>query len=198
MRLDRAERYYRFHARLYDWTRPLFLFDRKKAIDMLNLTGGETVIDLACGTGMNMPYLQEKKVRVIGVDYSEAMLERAKKKYPSVEFIRADVATFLYPERVDAILCTYALSIIEEWQQVILRMEQMLKSKGRLVILDFHPWQGMAEIAYPPFRWWLNLHGVHPEKDYVTFLKKHFSHVYWLERKWGYDYIIAADGVKKI
>jgi ubiquinone/menaquinone biosynthesis C-methylase UbiE len=188
-----VERYYKFHARLYDWTRPFFLFDRKKAIDALRLAEGNTVIDIGCGTGMNIPYLLEKKANVIGVDYSFAMLERARRKFPSVKFIQADAATFSYPEPVDAILCTYVLSIVEEWQQMILRMKQMLKSSGRLVILDFHPWQDIAQMFYPPFRWWLHLHGVDPEKEYVPFIKQHFFHVEVQVNKFGYDYIIRAD-----
>lgn len=192
MELDRVERYYKYHARLYDWTRPLFLFDRKKAIDMLGVSEGDTVIDIACGTGMNIPYLLEKKVRVIGVDYVSSMLQRAKEKHPSIQFIQSDVATFQIPEIIDAIICTYALSMIEEWQKAILNMKHMLKKDGRLVILDFHPWQGAASMFYPIFRWWLKLHGVNPEKDLVPFLQRHFTQVDVQVRHSGYDYIIRA------
>lgn len=195
MKAENIERYYKRHAGLYDWTRPFFLFDRKKAIETLNLLPGETVIDIGCGTGMNVPYLLEKGATVAGVDYSSAMLARARRKYPGVEFIRADAATFVYPEQVDAILATYSLSMIDDWQRAILQMRRLLKARGRVVILDFHPWQGIVRPFYPPFRWWLRLHGVDPEKPLVPFLQKQFQRVDVNVSKFGYDYIIVASGV---
>src|SRR3989338_1919882 len=56
---------------------------RKKAVDSLNLKEGDVVVDLACGTGLNFPYLQRAvghKGRIVGVDITDAMLEQARRK----------------------------------------------------------------------------------------------------------------------
>jgi len=197
MRTDEVEKYYRRHAWLYNWTRPFFLFDRKKAIVKLDVTPGNIVLDVGCGTGLNVPYLVNKGAKVIGVDCSSAMLARARKKYPSVEFIQADVTSFVYSEHIDAAIATYVLSMVDEWEKAIVCIKQMLKPGAKLVILDFHPWQGWLRPLYPLFRRWLHTHGVDPEKNYVSFLKEHFQHVDVEINKCGYDYIIVAERRKE-
>ena len=54
---------------------------RRKAVGRLGLHGGETVLEVGCGTGRNLPLLCEAvgaDGRVVGVDASGGMLERAR------------------------------------------------------------------------------------------------------------------------
>jgi len=60
MKLDRLKKFYGKQARFYDATRWMFLFNRKKAIELLDLKSSHKVLDLACGTGLNIPYLAKK------------------------------------------------------------------------------------------------------------------------------------------
>src|SRR5919197_740369 len=56
---------------------------RKLAVESLALRAGDTVIDLACGTGLNFPYLQQavgENGRIIGVDLTDAMLDQARQR----------------------------------------------------------------------------------------------------------------------
>jgi len=57
---------------------------RQETIGSLNLQPGQTVLDIACGTGRNFPLILEKigpTGRLVGVDYTDAMLARARKHY---------------------------------------------------------------------------------------------------------------------
>lgn len=57
---------------------------RKEAVRSLKLKKGDTVLYLACGTGLNFPYLRVavgSKGVIIGLDYSSEMLEAAKVKF---------------------------------------------------------------------------------------------------------------------
>src|ERR1700691_6656374 len=78
---------YRKKAKHYDITSRLYPVpgypqrtQRLRAVQALGLRTGGTVIDLACGTGLNFPLLQQAVGpggRIVGVDLTDAMLARA-------------------------------------------------------------------------------------------------------------------------
>jgi len=58
-------------------------------------TTGASVIDIACGPGNVSAYLGRKRpdLKVVGVDLSEAMIEQARQRVPSAEFLVEDCRT---------------------------------------------------------------------------------------------------------
>src|ERR1700743_2811685 len=78
---------YRKKARHYDVTSRLYpapgypqRAQRLRAVQALGLRAGDTVVDLACGTGLNFALLQQAVGpggQIIGVDLTDAMLARA-------------------------------------------------------------------------------------------------------------------------
>ena len=53
---------------------------RRRASDRLGLTGGETVLEVGCGPGVNFPLVRNRvgsNGRVVGVDISSGMTRRA-------------------------------------------------------------------------------------------------------------------------
>lgn len=195
MQVSQLEPFYRIHAKFYNVTRRFFLVDRQKAIERLDIQPGHVIIDYGCGTGLNIPFLLQKTApeRIIGIDYTSAMLEVARARYPWLSLIRGDMTTpQLFPHTADRILCTYALSMVDEWQHALLQMKRVLKADGTLVILDFHPWDGAFKVVYPLFRWWLNKHGVDPEQQVVPFLSRHFHGVEQIVLRAGYNSITSG------
>src|SRR6266700_5313813 len=91
---------------------------RLRAVQALGLRTGDTVIDMACGTGLNFPLIEEvigPDGRIVGVDLTDAMLARAqdrieKNGWSNISLVQADAADFDFPTDVDAILSTYALT----------------------------------------------------------------------------------------
>lgn len=71
---------------------------RSRAVDALRLRRGATVIDLCTGTGSSLPYLAAAvrvEGRVVGIDISPGMLDRARRRCESlrqVELVEADAA----------------------------------------------------------------------------------------------------------
>lgn len=69
---------------------------RRRAIDALRLDRGDTVIEVGCGTGANLPLLAQEvgpTGTVIGIDRSRGVLERARRTasgYPQIEVLQAD------------------------------------------------------------------------------------------------------------
>lgn len=96
---DDATAFYDRWARLYDLIAshaPGVGRLRHRAVDALRLDRGDTVIEVGCGTGANLPLLAREvgpRGTVIGVDRSRGVLERARRNargFPQVEVLRAD------------------------------------------------------------------------------------------------------------
>jgi demethylmenaquinone methyltransferase/2-methoxy-6-polyprenyl-1,4-benzoquinol methylase len=117
---------------------------RRRAIDVLRLTKGDRVVEIGCGTGRNFALL-ERSVgpggAIIAVDVSEAMLARARRRaarqgWSNIELVRSDAATYEFPAPVDAVLSTYTLVVVPEYDRVIERACQALKEGKRCAVLD--------------------------------------------------------------
>ena len=142
---------YRKKAKHYDVTSRLYpapgypqRAQRLRAVQALRLRPGDSVIDIACGTGLNFPLLEEAigpQGRIVGVDLTDAMLAQARDRiqangWNNVSLEQADVADFDFPTEVDAILSTYALSQVPECAEVIANGAAALSGGGRWVVLD--------------------------------------------------------------
>ena len=142
---------YRKKAKHYDITSRLYPVpgypqraQRLRAVQALGLRAGDSVIDIACGTGLNFPLIEAvigPGGRIVGVDLTDAMLARAQDRaetygWRNISLVQADAAEFAFPTQVDAILSTYALSQVPECAEVIAHGAAALSRDGRWVVLD--------------------------------------------------------------
>ncbi|GAB5550199.1 MAG: hypothetical protein SangKO_099590 [Sandaracinaceae bacterium] len=115
---------------------------RQRAVEALSLRPGDTVVDLACGTGANFPYLVQvvgAEGRVIGVDMSPGMLAQAHQRvedagWETVELVEADVREFTFPEGVRGVLSTFGLEMVPEHEAVVRRALVALAPGGRIAV----------------------------------------------------------------
>jgi ubiquinone/menaquinone biosynthesis C-methylase UbiE len=142
---------YRKKAKHYDITSRLYpapgypqRAQRRQAIEALGLRAGDSVVDIACGTGLNFSLIEEvigPDGWIIGVDMTDAMLAAAqariaKHNWRNVRLVQADAVDFHFPNGVDAVLSTYALSQVPECPVVIAHGAAALVGGGRWVVLD--------------------------------------------------------------
>src|SRR6266567_8882057 len=59
---------------------------------------GDRVLDAACGTGDLAILAAKQGANVIGIDFSEQMLARARRKAPELEWIQGDVLELPFPD----------------------------------------------------------------------------------------------------
>ena len=142
---------YRKKAKRYDVTSRLYPVpgypqrrQRRQAIRALDLSLGDTVVDMACGTGLNFSLLEDAigpEGRIVGVDLTDAMLDQAQSRietngWSNVSLVQADATEFDFPTGVAAILSTYALTQVPECGDVIARGAAALSEGGRWAVLD--------------------------------------------------------------
>jgi ubiquinone/menaquinone biosynthesis C-methylase UbiE len=138
---------YRRRAPHYDVTSQLYQpqwAHRRRAVQALGLRPGDTVVEIACGTGLNFPLIEREigpDGRILGVDLSDAMLVQAEHRIESggwsnVSLVQADASEFEFPTEVDAILATYPHALLPKSGQVIANGASSLCAGGRWVVLD--------------------------------------------------------------
>ncbi len=83
-------------------------------------------LDLGCGSGNYAQALHEKGYRVCGVDISTEMLEKAKKKYPKIEWVQGDAKKLPFSnptfDGTIAILSAHHIIYIEQAFQEVYRV----------------------------------------------------------------------------
>ena len=142
---------YRKRSRNYDITaNAYYLFGfrerayRKRSVEALRLQAGDTVVELCCGTGLNFSLLWDAvgpSGKIIGVDLTDAMLAGARRRverrgWSNVELIEGDAASYSFPQDVNGILSTFAITLIPEYDEIIERGAKALAPGGRFAILD--------------------------------------------------------------
>ena len=113
---------------------------RAHAIAALNLTGRETVLDLCTGTAdlaLAAASGRAHARRIIGVDFSAAMLRLAKKKASSVDFIRGDATQLpLKDGTMNAVTIGFGIRNVEDPAKACREILRVLSPRGTLVILE--------------------------------------------------------------
>ena len=106
------------------------------AIDLLELLSpqnGEKILDLGCGTGHLTYKITTKGTRVIGIDNTSTMIERANSYYPDIKFLVRDGVNLELKETFDAVFSNATLHWIKEQKKVINNIWRLLKPGGRFV-----------------------------------------------------------------
>jgi ubiquinone/menaquinone biosynthesis C-methylase UbiE len=109
---------------------------------IIGLSRHPTILDCGCGTGRFAAYLAEvygEEALVVGLDYSESMLERARfyrlkdHMHIGVELIRGDVCTLPFkPRSFDLITCVHVLIHLPNWESLLSAFYDLLKPGGYL------------------------------------------------------------------
>ncbi len=117
-------------------------------VRLLELRGGEVVLDAACGNGQFARKMADLGARVVAVDVSETMIEKAKARsagyegrieYRTVDCTDREQLLSLGQRRFDRIVCTMALMDMAEIQSLASAAARLLKTEGRFVFSLCHP-----------------------------------------------------------
>jgi demethylmenaquinone methyltransferase/2-methoxy-6-polyprenyl-1,4-benzoquinol methylase len=115
-----------------------------KAVDPRS---GQTILDLAAGTGSSSVAFAKPGVQVIATDFSEGMLAEGRKRHPELDFRFADATKLPFDKAsVDAVTISFGLRNVVDVPKALSEMFRVVKPGGRVVICEF------SKVTLPVFK----------------------------------------------
>jgi len=150
-------------------------------IGHLKLVAGETVLDLGSGPGLDA-FLAAKQVgtsgRVIGVDMTPEMLERArgtaaKAGIANVDFRQGRLERLpVESGTVDAVTSNCVINLVPDKAAVFAEISRVLKPGGRVVVSDIVLERALPEaVAKDVFAWCGCVAGASDRREYVAMIE---------------------------
>ena len=174
----------------------------REVADCLRVSPGATIVELGCGPASVIPALLEKspkKVKIIGIDFSEQMIVIANRKkeqsqWVDVQFECMDMYDYIPEKEVDAVVFCLALTAIPDSIKALKKAISILKPGGQLVILDSIP---LKSRWYHPFA---NIYifakstivGAKPNKAILNYISNNLVNVAVKEKVFGVYTLISA------
>jgi demethylmenaquinone methyltransferase / 2-methoxy-6-polyprenyl-1,4-benzoquinol methylase len=115
---------------------------------------GDRVLDVCCGTGDLALAASRLGGRVTGLDFSEAMLERARRKAPDLAWVRGDALALPFEDgSFDAVTIGFGLRNLEDERRGLAELRRVLVPGGRLGVLEITRPEGLLR---PFYRVWFD------------------------------------------
>jgi len=116
---------------------------------------GDRVLDAACGTGdFAVADLRAGAGRVTGLDFSERMLERARRKEPRADWVLGDLLALPFPDAsFEAATVGFGVRNVADLELGLRELRRVLAPGGRLAILEITRPRGPLR---PFFRLWFD------------------------------------------
>jgi demethylmenaquinone methyltransferase/2-methoxy-6-polyprenyl-1,4-benzoquinol methylase len=110
---------------------------------------GDRVLDACCGTGDLSLADERAGGRVVGLDFSERMLERARRKSGSVEWVRGDLLELPFEDAsFDAATVGFGVRNVADLERSLRELRRVLRPGGRLGILEITTPRGPLRLFY--------------------------------------------------
>ena len=116
---------------------------RERAVAGLGLAPDDTVVEMGCGTGANVPHLREcvgNGGEIVGVDVTRRMLRRARnhgdRTGTGIHYLQAD-ASRPPVSTADAVLATFVVGVFGDPAAVVRQWCDLVGTGGRVALLNF-------------------------------------------------------------
>jgi demethylmenaquinone methyltransferase/2-methoxy-6-polyprenyl-1,4-benzoquinol methylase len=110
---------------------------RERATDLARVGPGTRALDVATGTGDLAIALARRGGDVVGSDFSEGMLERARAKSPEVRWEQANALALPYADDVfDAATVGFGARNFSDLDRGLCEMVRVVRPGGRVVVLE--------------------------------------------------------------
>lgn len=112
----------------------------RQALELIHLPPGAHILEVACGTGATLDYLERQlSYHAVGLDSSGGMLSLAQRTTQGLKIVRADgVSIPLAACSQDAVMMECAFHLAGDSSSVIKEIRRVLKPQGMLIISDIY------------------------------------------------------------
>lgn len=111
---------------------------KKRVVALAGVKPGSLALDSCCGTGDISELLAGTGATVTGLDFTAEMLEVARQRDPTVEYVQGDAMALPFEEATfDAVTVGFGLRNLADWKKGLQEMHRVAKPGGRLLVLDF-------------------------------------------------------------
>jgi demethylmenaquinone methyltransferase/2-methoxy-6-polyprenyl-1,4-benzoquinol methylase len=125
---------------------------RRRAADLARVGPGSRALDVATGTGDLAIELARRGATVVGLDFSERMLELARVKAPGIEFVQGNALELAYPDAsFDAVTVGFGARNFSDLDRGLSELARVTRPGGRVVILE------ITSPQRPPLSWFFRL-----------------------------------------
>ena len=135
---------------------------------------GDRVLDACCGTGdLGIAARRHGAREVVGLDFSEQMLDRARGKDAEIEWLQGDVLALPFADAsFDSATVGFGIRNVDDLEAGLRELRRVLRDGGRLAILEITTPRGLLA---PFYRVWFDrvvplLGRVLPGGDAYTYL----------------------------
>ena len=114
---------------------------KRRLVALSGLTRGDSALDVCCGTGDITFRLSRRGASVIGLDFSDPMLDVARQRgagSASTRFLEGDAMKLPFDDALfAAVTVCYGLRNLEDWRIGLAEMVRVARPGGRVLVLDF-------------------------------------------------------------
>jgi malonyl-CoA O-methyltransferase len=130
-------------AQDYDDADPSTMLDEPFLASMLQPREGHRILDLGCGTGRYISCVARGDIRIVGLDLSRGMLDRARRRQSaavSVAWVQASVENLpIIPRTFDRLMSGLVMDHVENLDRFFGGIASVLAPGGRAVVTAVHP-----------------------------------------------------------
>ena len=109
-------------------------------LDTLELASGTRLLDLCCGPGYVAGEAAHRGAKATGLNFSAAMVERARKNHPNAQFKQGDAEVLPFADAsFDAVSMNYGLLHLDRPEQALAEISRVLVPGGRFAFTVWAP-----------------------------------------------------------
>jgi demethylmenaquinone methyltransferase / 2-methoxy-6-polyprenyl-1,4-benzoquinol methylase len=126
---------------------------RKLVAEALDLRAGQTVLDLAAGTGTSSEPFADAGVHTVPCDFSLGMLKVGHQRRPDLPFVAGDATRLPFADAsFDAVTISFGLRNVVDVDAALNEMRRVTKPGGKLVVCEFsHPTFSPWRVVYTEY-----------------------------------------------